>query len=315
MYDIIGDVHGFAQPLRALLVKLGYQIADGVYRHPTRKVIFLGDFIDRGGQNREVVGIARRMVESGSALAVMGNHEFNAIAYATPDPAQSGEFLRPRNSKNFGQHAAFLDEYSPDSAEHRDCVEWFSTLPLYLDLPGLRVIHACWDAATIAKLKGSLGPNNTLTQELLISASRKGERAYEAVELLLKGPEVSLPAGRSFPDKDKNLRTEVRIKWWLSPENHSFDELVVGPPLAVKAARGTQAPAWPIKPYASDQTPVMIGHYWMNGQPAPLACNVACLDYSVAKGGELVAYRWDGEQRLSADKMVRVLNTAPDVAM
>ncbi len=42
MYDIIGDVHGFAQPLRALLVKLGYQIADGVYRHPTRKVIFLG---------------------------------------------------------------------------------------------------------------------------------------------------------------------------------------------------------------------------------------------------------------------------------
>ena len=42
--------------------------------------------------------------------------------------------------------------------------------------------------------------------------------------------------------------------------------------------------------------------YWLTGTPTPLAANVACTDYSVAKGGKLVAYRWDGEQVLSADK-------------
>ncbi|MGJ8670591.1 MAG: metallophosphoesterase [Oceanococcus sp.] len=308
MYDIIGDIHGFAQPLRALLAKLGYQESDGVYRHPSRQVIFLGDFIDRGKQNREVVSIARRMAESGSALAVMGNHEFNAIAYATPDPDRPGEFLRPHNPKNDSQHKEFLAEYANDPVGYRDCIDWFMTLPLFLDLPGLRVIHACWYSPVIDELSQSLGANSTLTPELLIAASRKGEPEYEAIELLLKGPEVSLPPGRSFSDKDKNPRTEVRVKWWLDPEKSSFHELVVGPPKAIDAARDAALPDWLVTPYPADAPPVMIGHYWMNGHPSPLAHNVACLDYSVAKGGELVAYRWDGEAILSAEKMVRVQN-------
>ncbi len=48
-----------------------------------------------------------------------------------------------------------------------------------------------------------------------------------------------------------------------------------------------------------DAVPVFVGHYWLTGTPTPL---VACTDYSVAKGGKLVAYRWDGESELSADK-------------
>ena len=43
-----GDIHGHAAPLKALLAKLGYGEQQGVWRHPQRKVIFLGDFIDRG---------------------------------------------------------------------------------------------------------------------------------------------------------------------------------------------------------------------------------------------------------------------------
>ena len=109
-YDIIGDIHGCADTLRALLTKLDYEKRDGVYRHPDRQVIFLGDFIDRGPQQREVIDIARGMVEAGSALAVMGNHEFNAIAYHTPDPEGDG-FLRPHSEKNRKQHRAFLDAY------------------------------------------------------------------------------------------------------------------------------------------------------------------------------------------------------------
>lgn len=48
--------------------------------------------------------------------------------------------------------------------------------------------------------------------------------------------------------------------------------------------------------------PVFVGHYWLTGTPTPLAANVACTDDRVAKGGKLVAYRWEGETALSANK-------------
>ncbi len=41
-YDLIGDIHGCGATLAALLEKLGYHQRKGVYRHPRRKVIFLG---------------------------------------------------------------------------------------------------------------------------------------------------------------------------------------------------------------------------------------------------------------------------------
>ena len=79
-YDIIGDIHGQADKLHALLGKLGYRYRQGAYRHPSRTVIFVGDFIDRGPRQVESVMTARRMVDAGFAMAVMGNHEFNAMA-------------------------------------------------------------------------------------------------------------------------------------------------------------------------------------------------------------------------------------------
>jgi hypothetical protein len=47
-YDLIGDIHGHAKTLEALLGKLGYAHDGQCYRHPNRQVIFLGDFVDRG---------------------------------------------------------------------------------------------------------------------------------------------------------------------------------------------------------------------------------------------------------------------------
>ena len=80
MYDLIGDIHGYADELVQLLETLGYQKAQGVYGHPERKVIFLGDFIDRGPKIRQVLEIVRPMVEEGNALAVMGRRELKSKA-------------------------------------------------------------------------------------------------------------------------------------------------------------------------------------------------------------------------------------------
>ncbi len=52
MIDIIGDIHGYADKLAALLAKMGYEKQKGGYAHPERKVLFVGDYIDRGPQMR-----------------------------------------------------------------------------------------------------------------------------------------------------------------------------------------------------------------------------------------------------------------------
>ena len=80
MYDLIGDIHGHANTLVALLGRLGYEKHKGVYRHTERTAIFLGDFIDRGPQIRETLEIVRPMVDAGSASAVMGKHELTPEA-------------------------------------------------------------------------------------------------------------------------------------------------------------------------------------------------------------------------------------------
>src|SRR5713226_1821046 len=112
MYDLVGDIHGHADELMQLLEVLGYRKGQGVYAHPDRRVIFLGDFIDRGPQIRQVLEMVRPMIEQGEALAVMGNHELNALAYHTADPESPGNYLRRRSAKNENQHRKTLEQLS-----------------------------------------------------------------------------------------------------------------------------------------------------------------------------------------------------------
>jgi len=306
-YDLIGDIHGHSGPLRQLLAKLGYEIDAGVYRHPERQAIFLGDFIDRGPDQRGVIDIVRPMIDEDAALAVMGNHEFNAIAWFTEDSKAPGRFLRDHNDKHRKQHAAFLDAYA-GSDEHADLIEWFRYLPLWLDLEDLRVVHACWDDKLVSYLARRFPSlNQYFGDELLAAASRKGSMEYHAVETLLKGKEIRLPTGRRFLDKDGNPRHQIRVKWWDSGAD-TFRQAFLGPDSALSHIPEDPIDVEHLIQYASDDPPVFIGHYWMEGEPDVLAPNVACLDYSVAapKGGKLVAYRWDGERELSRDKFVVV---------
>lgn len=301
MYDLIGDIHGQALELEALLEKLGYRRSGDCFQHENRTVIFLGDFIDRGPHQKRALKLARSMIEAGSAKAVMGNHEYNAIAFFTPGP--NGGNLRNRDNKNIGQHRAFLNAYAGDAEEWRETIEWFKTLPLWLDLDGLRVVHACWDKAYIKRIAEEYGSEARLTDELLHHSSVHGAWQYKAIETLLKGKEIELPDGASFFDKDGNRRHEIRVRWW--GRGATYKDVYMGPESAL-----THIPDDPILgdhlvEYGHEEKPVFLGHYWMEGKPTPLADNIACLDYSVAKlGGKLVAYRWDGEQQIDPAKYV-----------
>ena len=118
-YDLVGDIHGHADALHRLLHELDYAEVEGVFRHPERQMIFVGDFIDRGPQQREVLRIARSMCEAGTAMAVMGNHEFNAIGWAAQN--KDGAFLRNHSEKNASQHAKFLRQIGENSADPQGC--------------------------------------------------------------------------------------------------------------------------------------------------------------------------------------------------
>jgi protein phosphatase len=83
-FDIIGDVHGCAEELAALLLKLGYRLAwsDDRDNHVVtvtppagRKAIFVGDLVDRGPNVGDVLRIAMSMSTAGTAYVVQGNHE------------------------------------------------------------------------------------------------------------------------------------------------------------------------------------------------------------------------------------------------
>lgn len=304
MYDIIGDIHGHADKLVALLSKLGYRDRAGAWRHPdpNRQAILVGDLIDRGPGQLATIGIVRRMIDAGSALAIMGNHEFNAIAYHTPDALEPGEYLRRRTDKNRRQHAAFLEEAEHDPALHCDLVTWFMTLPLWIDLPGIRVVHACWDESHADVLRSRLAPAQTMTWETLQAASRHETPEFAAVETLLKGPEVDLPKGAHYVDQGGHRRDRIRVRWW--------DDRAATYRQITAADEGTiqGIPDVPIDPtlrrrYPIDK-PVFFGHYWMEGEPAPLTPRLACVDYSACNGGPLVAYCWDGESELTKANFV-----------
>jgi len=154
MYDIIPDIHGQAEKLTSRLTSLGYRERRGAWRHvdPRQQAVFLGDFIDRGPRNGEVIDIIRRMIDAGTAHAIMGNHELNAIHFHTLDP-EARTPLRDHSEKNTKQHASFLEEFSPGAVSTAEVITWMKSLPLFLEMDGFRFVHACWDEDVISKLR------------------------------------------------------------------------------------------------------------------------------------------------------------------
>jgi hypothetical protein len=300
-FDVIGDIHGHYDALAGLLAHMGYGISHGVWRHPERTAIFVGDLIDRGPKQAGVVDLVRGMVDLGAAQCILGNHEFNAIAWATEDHGNPGKFLRSHTKPgNRQQHAAFLAEVE-GTARHDEIIAWFKTLPLWLDMGGLRVVHACWHEASMEVLRPFLGPNHTLTEEAIRRGSRRGDPVFEAIEVVCKGPELPLPQGLSFQDKEGKVRHEVRVRWWR-PNARTFRDAAIVPPGNEGQVPDSPLPAeWKGHEYRGP--PVLFGHYWFSGAPEVISKQYACLDYSVAKNGPLVAYRWDGEAELSSAKL------------
>lgn len=317
MYDIIGDIHGHADRLEALLRALNYTRKGGGYHHPGRKALFVGDYIDRGPDNLRTVNLVRSMVDDGNAIALMGNHEYNALCYHTPSP--DGGYLRPHSEKNTDQHSKTLAELAREP-EHvaKEMVRWFAGLPLLHEDDYIRAVHACWDTEHVDRIREA-SPGATLAEEHLHASADPASPWFHAVETTLKGKETPLPAGFTFKDSDGHPRREVRYRWWqdTKADTLSFHRMLIKPFLPEEldippeqmdealAAQPCTVDTSTTRVFPADK-PVFFGHYWLRGQPALMNPYVCCLDYSVARDGKLAAYRYNGEPELRNSRFVAV---------
>ncbi len=304
-YDIIGDVHGHASMLKALLAKLGYRRTNGTWRHGAgRKAVFVGDLIDRGPEQLQTVRLARGMADAGDALCVMGNHEYNAIQHR----------LGLRELKPKDPHRSFLEQVRPRSQAYRECLAWFMELPLWLDLGSIGVVHACWDTKAMETLKkAGLGPECKISEKLLYlaalgkPANAPDRRVYLALENILKGPGLRLPHGASFFDKEGTERHHIRTRWYIRSAS-DFRELAFMPGPALKTIPKLPLPeGFAFLP--PPEKPVFVGHYWLDKDDPkePLSASVVCIDYSAGIDGPLAAYRWNqGDTEMKKSRFVCV---------
>lgn len=298
-FDLIGDTHGCASLACALLEKLGYRAdSSGTYAHPHRQAIFLGDFIDRGPEIRETVLLVRRMVERGAALAILGNHEINALRACHFE-------ARYRHSRQRHVLKETLEQYARYRTEWDATLEWFMQLPLCIEQGGLRAVHACWDERLMRPFLERC-PDGRLTVEQLTRASDAQSFYHDLVDRATRGPQLPLPGNRCIHARDGAQRYAFRTSFWHA-HPHTYGDVAFQPdplPTGVEEKPLGERERSQLVYYSPKAPPLFFGHYWRSGHPALIMPNMACLDYSAVKGGSLVAYRYDGEPTLQADKLV-----------
>ena len=219
--DFIGDVHGELEALQQLLSHLGYH-TDGT--HPEgRRLVFLGDLVDRGPDSPAVALFVRQLVINGNASCILGNHEMNVL------------LGKKRTYNRWLGHQKGMPgplEQAPQrvatDTERTKILDFFRTLPVVLEHDALRVVHACWDDRAVEVLRRS-GPDadvvsclrvadDALRRAELVGASDPCAKAnLNPIRRLLCGPEIPAFEGAS--------RRTVRTPWWET--DHGDDRACV----------------------------------------------------------------------------------------
>lgn len=307
-FDIIGDVHGCAHTLERLLDALGYKRVAGVWRHPRRQALFLGDIVDRGPRIREALHIVHDMVEAGQAFCIMGNHEYNALGWVTPALPGSGQtFVREHTPR----HARLIDETLTQFAHHpgdwHDFLRWFYEMPLFVDAGRFRLVHACWDRQLIEPLRTQFH-DGCIDEHFIQASAVPGSFAGNVCNRLLRGTDMRLPDGLTLTGGDGLTRAFFRTKFW-EEDPQTYGDVVFQPdalPDDVARAPLSHSQKNALLRYGPDEPLLFVGHYWRSGRPAPIRGNLACLDYSAVLYGKLAAYRLDDETAIDPHKFVWV---------
>lgn len=303
-YDIIGDIHGHADELKQLLTKLGYSEASGVYAHPTRTAIILGDFINKGPQQAETVRIVRAMQQAGAAKVILGNHELDAILLATP---HDDGYTRPHNEKNLKRHADFLNAFPVGSQANKDIVQWLKTLPLFLDTQEFNCAHACFCDNAYLNIQPYLSNDGSIREDAYPLWGDKTSSFYSAIERFVRGVVYQFPNGQEVDCNGYSI-SSLPLKWWEEGANSLRLDFIKN---ALTPEQYAQIDAANI---ARDLSPArkktFIGHYESGANGVILTEDLAGLDMAVVReDGYLGAYRFNaGDENLHESRVVSVPN-------
>lgn len=301
MYDIIGDVHGYADQLKNLLTNMGYKLINSVYSHQTRKAVFVGDFINRGPKIRETINIIRKMVENGSAYAILGNHEMYAVLYYLRDT--EGKYYKKRIPKYQLQINQTLAEFVNYKDELKSHLKWLRTLPMFLELGEIRVVHACWDNNNVNGLKERLSGEKIkkeVLREIALNESAFSEMFWETC----KGIDMSLPKDLLIFDNEGRPHRTFRQKWWIDLNGHTFKSISLESRFELPEYTVPKEIIKQRTPYSIDEPIVFFGHYCLKQCCGILQENICCVDSCVTRSGKLLAYRWSGEKILDKNNFI-----------
>jgi hypothetical protein len=252
-----------------------------------------------------VLKTVRELVDTGKAKAIMGNHELNALHFHTLHP-DDGQPLRDHSEKNIKQHQTFLDQFPPGDPQTRSALDWMRGLPLFLEENGFRAVHACWNDTSIKRFKKLTG-NGVLSEGQLIRAAGrvKTDEMFALAEQITKGPELPLPDGYSFTDKDGTERHNVRLKWWNATAR-TWRDIAISVPSVEDLPDAKLPETVASQTYSPNAPPVFFGHFWLTNAPILQAPNALCLDYSAGKDGPLVSYELSDPAEPLSEENIRV---------
>lgn len=269
--DLVGDVHGELGALLNLLSHLGYR-RDG--SHPEdRRLVFVGDLCDRGPDSPGVIALVRSLVERGVAQAVLGNHELNLLRNESKDGMGWWNPARRPQDRHYGAVAQVIDE------ERQGIRQFLSGLPVALQRDDLRVVHAAWSEAHIAKVAAAAvaAPELDTAEhdrrwdaEWHAYLSSSGaqlarERDEQQWAAQLEDPSATLPVLRAIAETDLARQRINPLKLLTS----GVERAVETPFYAGHKWRFSQRVTW-WESY-TDAVPVVVGHYWrLPPEPAHL---------------------------------------------
>lgn len=299
-YDIIGDIHANAEGLQHLLAELGYRGLN--FTHPDGRIpIYLGNFINGGSENRKVIEIVQKTMERG-AESVIGDQEFKAICYARRG---IHGHIRPHTFKNAADHAGFLDEYPYGTSEYNSVIRWFEALPVYIQKPGFRVIHACWHDNALDVCGPHIRKKDCALKEAAYEAyDTENPTAFsDALDILLNGPRYNLPRGVTYMGCDGIPGKDAGVLWWKDKALRPHRLIEKGDQVSIFLSLENKKDVIRLRNefnYTSKDA-VFIGHFRVVNRRNMMSHKVACLNLK----GHMAAYRWNhGDKKLNPAQLI-----------
>jgi hypothetical protein len=301
LLDVIGDLHGEIDPLRELLARLGYDAAGG--HRAGRRLVFVGDLGDRGSDSPAVIEWVRELVSRGAAQCLLGNHELNLLR---GELKPGNEWFMDPTHPRAQAGGEYAHSKPMSEALKPDCLSFFASLPMVLERPDLRVVHAAWLPGEIAALRGESGSIVDIYKRFEIRTQQQlemegvlqrasSEEAECGAKLFDQSAAVPLLTGLGEGDERYQMGSPVRVA------TSGVERMARSPFWSGGKWRMCERVNW-WEEY-DEPVPVIIGHYWRSVKPvkslAPassrpaafaavgptewvgLQKNVFCVDFSV----------------------------------